>query len=453
MVKEVDGGSFTPSRFNVVTRSEEDESVVLYNSMRGSVFKVRGHVGQKVHGLLSNRNAVLDRAAADDEQLFGTLVDKGFLVSVDHDEIAQADALRDERKGRTDRLELILMPTEACNFRCTYCYEDFALGRMLTEVRQGIRSLVERYHREHDISTLTVSWFGGEPLVALDVIEELSEFFLEFCAAEGIEYSAGITTNGLLLTPDVAERCARMGITHFQVTLDGPEDTHDASRFLMGGGRTYGEIIDNLTEMARTDRRFKALIRTNFTQENHLRVPELIDQLSDLFAGDPRYRVIYRPVGDWGGPEAGGSSAFAGKEAEMAKLDLCSAAWEGGLSSADSIFLKPNGSVCYAASPWSFVIRPNGLVNKCTVALRDPRNAVGQLDGDGDLNLDRDLMSLWVDNDDAKDQGCRSCFFRPSCQGAHCPLVRIQEGERPCPPQKVWIGPTILNATALGSPK
>jgi hypothetical protein len=26
--------------------------------------------------------------------------------------------------------ELILLPTEKCNFRCTYCYEDFELGRM-----------------------------------------------------------------------------------------------------------------------------------------------------------------------------------------------------------------------------------------------------------------------------------------------------------------------------------
>ena len=28
------------------------------------------------------------------------------------------------------RLELIVMPTEQCNFRCIYCYEDFRMGRM-----------------------------------------------------------------------------------------------------------------------------------------------------------------------------------------------------------------------------------------------------------------------------------------------------------------------------------
>ncbi|WP_017545347.1 radical SAM/SPASM domain-containing protein [Nocardiopsis prasina] len=445
--------TFRPSRFNVVTRTDDGDAVVLYNSMRGSVFRVQDPVGHRVHDLLHNRRSVLrrpDPGTADESRLFDTLVTKGFLVAEEHDELAEADALRDRRKNRTDRLELIIMPTEACNFRCTYCYEDFALGRMLTEVREGIKSLVRRHRREHGIERLTVAWFGGEPLVAFDVIEELSTFFLEFCAEEGIEYSAGITTNGLLLTPEVARRCVELGISNYQVTLDGPAHTHDSSRFLMGGGKTFDEIIANLTRMAETDADFRVIVRTNFTEANSVHVPELIEQLGGLYAGDPRFGVIYRPVGDWGGPQGEESEAYAGKQAEMTKLDLCSNAVESGLAPADDVFLKPNGSVCYAASPWSFVIRPNGLVNKCTVALRDPRNAVGQLGADGDLGLDQELMSLWVDNDDAKDSGCHSCFFRPSCQGAHCPLVRIQEGTRPCPPQKVWIGPTITTVASNG---
>ena len=35
-------------------------------------------------------------------------------------------------------LHLILMPTEACNFRCTYCYEDFKLKRMAPAVLRGV---------------------------------------------------------------------------------------------------------------------------------------------------------------------------------------------------------------------------------------------------------------------------------------------------------------------------
>lgn len=38
--------------------------------------------------------------------------------------------------------ELILFPTEQCNFRCTYCYEDFKLGRMSNGTVNGIKALI-----------------------------------------------------------------------------------------------------------------------------------------------------------------------------------------------------------------------------------------------------------------------------------------------------------------------
>jgi hypothetical protein len=34
--------------------------------------------------------------------------------------------------------ELILLPTEKCNFRCTYCYEDFDLGKMSEETQRTV---------------------------------------------------------------------------------------------------------------------------------------------------------------------------------------------------------------------------------------------------------------------------------------------------------------------------
>ncbi|MFF7227919.1 hypothetical protein [Streptomyces sioyaensis] len=45
----------------------------------------------------------------------------------------------------TDRtLHLIILPTEQCNFRCTYCYEDFSVGRMGPETVQGVKRLLDR---------------------------------------------------------------------------------------------------------------------------------------------------------------------------------------------------------------------------------------------------------------------------------------------------------------------
>ena len=65
-----------------------------------------------------------------------------------------------------DVLHLILLPTEACNFRCTYCYEDFRLGRMSEDVVRGVEALLSR--RAEGLARLEISWFGGEPLAAGD---------------------------------------------------------------------------------------------------------------------------------------------------------------------------------------------------------------------------------------------------------------------------------------------
>ena len=70
-----------------------------------------------------------------------------------------------------ESLHLVLFPTEACNFRCVYCYEDFRLGRMEPWVVSGVKGLVAR--RAPGLRNLFLSWFGGEPLLAPDIIEDV----------------------------------------------------------------------------------------------------------------------------------------------------------------------------------------------------------------------------------------------------------------------------------------
>jgi uncharacterized protein len=74
---------------------------------------------------------------------------------------------------RNDVLRLVLLPTEKCNFRCTYCYEAFLIGRMSSSTIQGIRRFIDR--RVRGLHLLHISWFGGEPLVARPVIEDISQ--------------------------------------------------------------------------------------------------------------------------------------------------------------------------------------------------------------------------------------------------------------------------------------
>src|SRR5688572_26182612 len=88
--------------------------------------------------------------------------------------MSEAEHLRDEvvRSLSDEVLHLILLPTEKCNFRCTYCYEDFSVGRMPSDVVSGIERMIER--RAPGLRLLGIDWFGGEPLLARDIVEQVS---------------------------------------------------------------------------------------------------------------------------------------------------------------------------------------------------------------------------------------------------------------------------------------
>ncbi|WP_369345667.1 SPASM domain-containing protein [Caldalkalibacillus mannanilyticus] len=98
--------------------------------------------------------------------------------------------------------------------------------------------------------------------------------------------------------------------------------------------------------------------------------------------------------------------------------------------------LMPSGAVCYAAKPNSFIVGADGQLYKCSVAFEEEMNQVGKLQHDGTMELDLDKMALWTIGGEEQDVGCQNCYFRPACQGNHCPLYRMRTKKRPCPHEK-----------------
>ncbi|GBQ07096.1 hypothetical protein AA15669_1225 [Saccharibacter floricola DSM 15669] len=71
-------------------------------------------------------------------------------------------------------LGLTLFPTEKCNFRFTYCYEDYTQGRMSEETVEGVKNLLTM--RAPDLSLLNLSWFGGESLLTKDILIDVLSY-------------------------------------------------------------------------------------------------------------------------------------------------------------------------------------------------------------------------------------------------------------------------------------
>ncbi|HET9951814.1 MAG TPA: radical SAM protein [Candidatus Eisenbacteria bacterium] len=289
-------------------------------------------------------------------------------------------------------LHLIVLPTEACNLRCVYCYESFELKRMQPAVVMGVKALLER--RVPTLDRLTVSWFGGEPLLARDIVEDVMSSVRESRRAHpDLTVTSDMTTNGLFLSPTALERLADLGVSEFQISLDGPKHLHDRKRVHPGGAPTFDRIWGNLVAAREARTPFEIQVRLHVDAENAAAIPEFLDDFRAAFDADPRFRLFIRGLSRLGGARDGELRILEGDDRRRIIGDLKAQAAARGIPLAR---VPDEPGVCYAARGNSFVIRADGRVNKCTVALSHPANQVGVLLEDGSLRLRSEMVRPWM---------------------------------------------------------
>ena len=171
-------------------------------------------------------------------------------------------------------LELYINPTEHCNFRCKYCYEDFAKGRMPASVIESVKRFLTK--RTAGRQRLHLNWFGGEPLIATDIVLDLSRHAKAVCESNGTTLTGSVTTNGWNLTAGALAQLVDAGLAFYQITLDGDRESHDQMRVRADGKGTFETIWKNLTALHQTDLAFSILLRV------HLR-PGNFDSIRSLF--------------------------------------------------------------------------------------------------------------------------------------------------------------------------
>jgi uncharacterized protein len=301
------------------------------------------------------------------------------------------------------RLGLIIMPTEKCNYRCVYCYEDFEQGRMAESVSDGIVRLLAS--RAPQLDHLTISWFGGEPLLAMAVIEKIMQGANSSAAEHAIQLHSGATTNGHLLTLPRLQRLCALGVTQYQITLDGPADVHNARRRQAKGAGDLATILANLHAACASDLPFAITLRIHLDEISFPRFDDLLAELGTIVE-DHRVSFAFEMLGNYGRalpdtirPMSRSRFHDAARMLEDRLAVLGKAA-----SGADA----DEEHVCYAATPNSFVIRANGDVQMCTVALNAAHNAVGRIGPDGAIALN-ERYAQWLSGWRADDRAALQC--------------------------------------------
>lgn len=420
-----------PSRYTMRARAT-DGRLVLWNSYTGSISVFRADQASAIERMLTRRGV-----AGKQEGIVKYLVDRGFLIKSGTDEYARFQFDFGQSQHRTDLLDLILLSSEDCNFRCIYCYEKFARGTMRPEIRQGIKRFLEG--RLHGLRRLSVSWFGGEPLYGFQAIEDLAPFFLETAQKSSLSFSSQMTTNGYLLTPEVSAQLLAWHINRFQITIDGPAACHDHSRPTRDGRGSFDTILENLRALKLREERFQVSLRVNFSPLNVPYMNDLLNIVESEFGGDPRFRIRFRAVGKWGGEKDDQLDVCGSDEGDRLISEFERTARERGITLADGFksASKFGSQVCYAGRPYSYIVGATGKLMKCTVVLdQDERNVVGRITPDGNMELDYSKLAPWVAPYFEKDDHCQRCVILPVCQGFSCQLPRVTGGQRPCIPTR-----------------
>ncbi len=304
-------------------------------------------------------------------------------------------------------LGLILMPTEQCNFRCTYCYEDFAIGKMSKSTIQGVKNLILK--RGPELKSLAIDWFGGEPLAGKDVIYEIGSYVQELIKNQfpQIIYKGAMTTNGFLLKGQTLRKMLDLNIRSYQISLDGPKEIHDKTRVRIDQSGSFDAIWANLLAMREVPDEFKVTLRVHVTPENYQALDGLVSDIQKEFGHDARFGVFFKAISNLGGENGGTFQTLKGKERSEILENLYAKLQPDKNISPFRANQEPY--VCYTSKPNHLVIRANGSIAKCTVVFNDDRNSLGKIHEDGTLDIDQEKLQLWVRGIQTQDEKTMHC--------------------------------------------
>ena len=146
---------------------------------------------------------------------------------------------------------LVLNVANDCNLGCSYCFAaqgDYGTAKRMMSEETARRSVDFLLANSGTHKSVTVVFFGGEPLMNLKLIRRLVDYANEAGAKAGKEVEFTMTTNATYLTSEVIDFLSqqRIGVS---VSIDGPKQYHDLRRTYKNGLGSYDFIRPRVLEL------------------------------------------------------------------------------------------------------------------------------------------------------------------------------------------------------------
>ncbi len=157
-----------------------------------------------------------------------------------------------------------------CNMRCGYCFAsggsyNTARDYMSAEVaKKSVDFLIENSKSRKN---LEIDFFGGEPLLNLDVIKSTVDYAKKQALKKGKVFNFTTTTNCVLLDQPTIDYL-NSEMFNVVLSIDGRKSTHENMRHSLDKDIGYNEILASAKKMqqARGDKSY--YVRGTFTAKN-----------------------------------------------------------------------------------------------------------------------------------------------------------------------------------------
>ena len=160
-----------------------------------------------------------------------------------------------------------------CNLDCTYCYylekENLyaASGREFRMADDVLENYIRQYIESQPGESVSFAWQGGEPtLLGVPFFERVVELQNKYAKGKSIDNA--FQTNGTLLDDAWGEFLARNKFL-IGISIDGPEELHDAYRVDKGGKPTHARVMRGLGYLKKHGVEFNTLTVVNRKNSYH----------------------------------------------------------------------------------------------------------------------------------------------------------------------------------------
>lgn len=148
---------------------------------------------------------------------------------------------------------ITMQVTEACNLRCTYCYQhaktpltmSWDTAKKFIDLILASDERMAPYIRSRECPGVILDFIGGEPFLAIDLISDICDYFIEQMIALDHpwlnRYRFSFSTNGTLYFDDRVQKFLNKHRAHtsMSVTIDGTRAMHDMCRVDEFGNGSY----------------------------------------------------------------------------------------------------------------------------------------------------------------------------------------------------------------------